>query len=70
VVVTKRDHASNSVVGLGWGVRVDHRVNNPEIGRDSTPIRIQLVVFSGEDDDDIILSDSLSPSVFGYLLLE
>jgi hypothetical protein len=54
VVLTKRDHASNSVLGLGCGVRVAQAVNSPEIGRASRPIRIQLVVFV--DEDNITLS--------------
>jgi hypothetical protein len=53
--VTKRDHASNSVVGFGWGVSVDHMVNSPEIGRASRPIRIQFMVL-GDDEDDGIYS--------------
>jgi hypothetical protein len=68
VVVTKRDHASNSVVGLGWGINVDHMVNSPEIGRAISPIRIQLVVFS--DEDDVILSNSLPSLVFEFLLVK
>jgi hypothetical protein len=69
VVVTKRDHASNSMVGLGWGIRVDHIVNNPEIGRANKPIRIQLMAFGGdEEDEDIILCNSLPLLVLGFLL--
>jgi hypothetical protein len=67
VVVTKRDHASNSVVGLGWGISVDHMVNSPEIGRASRPIRIQLIVLGDEEEEDnIILSNSL---LYWFLLL-
>jgi hypothetical protein len=67
VVVTKRDHPSNSVVGLGWGISVDHMVNSPEIGRASRPIRIQLIVFGDEEEEDnIILSNSL---LYWFLLL-
>lgn len=66
MVVTKRDHASNSVLGLGWGVRVAQKVNSPEIGRASRPIRIQLVVFGDDDEDSIILSSFLRVP-FGYL---
>ena len=47
--MTKRDHASNSVLGLGCGVRVAQVVNNPEIGSKSKPIRIQLVMLSVVD---------------------
>ncbi len=50
VVVTKRDHASNSVVGSGWGISVDHMVNTPEIGRASRPIWIQLIVLGDEEE--------------------
>src|SRR5918998_4152187 len=67
VVVTKRDHASNSVVGLGWGVRVDHMVNNPESGRASRPIRIQLLVLGDDEGDDISPTNFLL-LVFDYLL--
>jgi hypothetical protein len=41
------------VVGLGWGISVDHMVNGPEIGRASGPIRIQLIVFGDEEEDTI-----------------
>lgn len=67
MVVTKRDHASNSVLGLGCGVRVAQKVNSPEIGRASRPIRIQLVVFGDDDEDSIILSSFLRVP-FGCLL--
>ena len=53
VVVTKWDHASNSVPGLGCGVRVAQAVNNPEIGSASKPKRTQLVAGVGGDEDNI-----------------
>jgi hypothetical protein len=46
------------VLGLGWGVRVAQGVNTPEIGRARRPIRIQLVVLVG-DEDDVILKNCL-----------
>ena len=67
VVVTKRDHASNSVLGLGWGARVAQAVNTPEIGRARRPIRIQLVVLV-DDEDDVILKNCLLRAVLGYFL--
>ena len=49
---------------------MDHIVNRPEIGRASKPIRIQLMVFGGdeEDQDIIILPNSLPLLVLGFLL--
>jgi hypothetical protein len=40
---------------------VAQAVNTPEIGRASRPIRIQLVVLSDDEDDDIMLVKSLPP---------
>jgi hypothetical protein len=53
---------------LGWaGGRVAQKVNGPEIGRASRPIRNQLVVLGGDEDNIIIVSNFI-PVVFGYLL--
>ncbi len=67
MVVTKRDHASNYVLGLGWGVRVAQAVNTPEIGRAIRPIRIQLAVLV-DDADDVILKNYPLQVVLGYFL--
>jgi hypothetical protein len=47
-----------TLLGLGWGVRVAQAVNTPEIGRARRPIRIQLVVLV-DDEDDVILKNCL-----------
>ena len=67
MVVTKRDYASNSVPGLGWGVRVAQAVNTLEIGRARRLIRIQLVALVA-DEDDVILKNCLPQVVLGYFL--
>ena len=67
MIVTKRDYASNSVLALGWGVRLAPTVNTPEIGRASKLIRIQLVALVG-DEDDVILKNCLPQVVLGYFL--
>gem|GEM_PF-3678427 len=62
MVVTKRDYASNSVLALGWGVRVALAVNTPGIGRARRLIRIQLVALV-DDEDDVILKNCLPQAV-------
>ena len=56
-----------TLLGLGWGVRVAQAVNTPEIGRARRPIRIQLVVLV-DYEDDVILKNCLLWAVLGYFL--
>jgi len=54
-----------TLLGLGWGVRVAQAVNTPEIDRARRPIRIQLVVLV-DDEDDVILKNCLPRVVLSY----
>ena len=56
-----------TLLGLGWGVRVAQAVNTPEIDRARRPIRIQLVALV-DDEDDVILKNCLPQVVLGYSL--